>query len=117
MNFGIAAEICSTRRIGAGGTDLASVPLAFFESLGFLGWLFGGYGFQGGFGLGCGGHYGLRAPEVHRNFCDFLGRIAEFGVEAEESGVSGLDGIRVNLLEFLETLVAEDFAHSGIVVA
>src|SRR5260370_2531210 len=70
----------------------------------------------GGFGFGSGNHDGLGAPEVGGDFCDFVGRIAEVGGETIEGGLSGLDGIRVDLLEFLETLFAEDLAHGGIVV-
>src|SRR5882757_9069600 len=83
----------------------------------FLYRLLGGGRFHGGgFGLGRGSHHGFGVPEVGGDFCDFVGRIAEFGVEAIEGGLSDLDGIRVHLLEFLETLVAEDVAHGGIVV-
>src|ERR1700732_836516 len=99
MNFGTATEVTSAWKIGAGGTDWGLCHWPFFESLGFLGWFFGGDGFQRGLGLGCGGHYGLRAPEVHGNFGYLLGRIAEFGVEAEESGVRDLDGFGADLLE------------------
>jgi hypothetical protein len=67
------------------------------------------------FGFG-GSHLCLGAPEVHRDFGDFLGRIAELRVEAIESGLAGLVGLRNGLLEFLESLVAEDFLGRGVVV-
>src|SRR5260370_20977282 len=87
-----------------------------FCGLLFLDRLFGGVGLHGGPGFGRGDDHGFRAPEVHRDFGDFVGRIAELRIEAIESGLSGLDGIGVDLLEFFETLVAEDFTQGRIVV-
>src|SRR5260370_24313167 len=82
----------------------------------FLDRLFGGVGWHGGPGFGRGDDQGFRAPEVDRDLGDFVGRIAELRIEAIESGLSGLDGIGVDLLEFFETLVAEDFTQGRIVV-
>src|SRR5216684_8458364 len=102
------SEVCATGRF-----CWATSPVW----LGFLYRFFGGGGFHGGgFGFGRGSHHGFGAPEVRGDFCDFVGRVAEVGGETIEAGLSGLDGIRVDLLEFLETLFAEDLTHGGIVV-
>src|SRR5260370_8830393 len=102
------SEVCATGR-------LCWVTSAAW--LGFLDRFFGGGRWRGGgFGFGRCSHHCFGAPEVGGDFCDFVGRIAEVGGETIEGGLSGLDGIRVDLLEFLETLFAEDVAQGGIVV-
>ncbi len=102
------SEVCATGR-------LCWVTSAAW--LGFLDRFFGGGRLHGGgFGFGRGSHHCFGAPEVGGDFCDFVGRIAEVGGETIEGGLSGLDGIRVDLLEFLETLLTEDVAQRGIVV-
>jgi hypothetical protein len=55
-------------------------------------------------------------PKVGRDLDDIVGRIAEFRVDAIESRLRGLDGIRGDLQVFLVTLLAEDFEHAGVVV-
>ena len=44
------------------------------------------------------------------------GGLLSSGDDAIENGVSDLDGIRADLLEFLVTLRAEDFVHGGVMV-
>src|ERR1700676_3275163 len=96
--------------------ETETVPPAFGCGLRLLGSFFGGVGFHGGSGFGRGDDYCFGAPEVGRDFGYFVGRIAEFRDEAIEGGLAGLVGFRYNLLEFLETFVAEDFLGGGIVV-
>jgi len=74
--------------------------------LGFLDRFFDGGGLHGILGLARGSHHGFGAPEVDGDFCDFVWRIAEVGDETIEGGLRGLDGIRIDLLEFLEALFA-----------
>src|SRR5882672_2315482 len=113
-------------RAMAGGTDYGVCAtglsclrsfsvVAFVLLLGFLGWFFGGVGFHGGFGFGH-GDQGFGVPEIHGDFGDFFGRVANGGVEAIEIGLGDLDGISADLLEFFETLFTEDFLGGGIVV-
>src|SRR6267142_444057 len=104
---------CSMRPVAQ--TEVCATGLRFVK-LRFLGSVFGGVGVHGSSGFGRGDDHRFGVPEIHGDFGDFFGRIADRRVEAIERGVGDLDGIGANLLEFLEAFVTEDFLGGGIVV-
>src|SRR5260370_24745343 len=64
----------------------------------FLDRLFGGVGWHGGPGFGRGNDLGRRTPEVHSNFGDFRGGIADGGGGSVERGLRRLPCLPVPCL-------------------